>query len=203
MVENDPQMVLTGKVRLSYANLFQARKDSKNPEKDAKYSCLLLIPKSDTATIQALKKAQRAAAIDAGGKVPAGKALPPGWKNTLRDGDEERDTEEKPEYLEHMFVNASSKRRPGVVDQKRVPITEEDGEFGIKSGDFVRASIRAFAYDATDQGGGKGVTFALEHIQKWSTGEALGGVASKAEDVFDDLEMEDEELDGGDTGSLL
>lgn len=191
MVENDPQMVITGKVRVSYLNVFKPRKKNEDDE-DPRYSALLLIPKSDTATINAIKKAQKAC-MPALQELMGGKK-PIGWKNTLRDGDEERDTEEQPEYAGHMFMNVSSKRKPGVVDQNRQPITEDDGEFGIKSGDYARVAIRAFAFKRPDA---KGITFGLEHIQKWAEGEALGGVFSKAEDVFDDLEMDEDEDNSG------
>lgn len=46
MYQNDPMKVLTGEVRLSYANLTTPR--AAKPGGEAKYSVTLLIPKSDT-----------------------------------------------------------------------------------------------------------------------------------------------------------
>ena len=97
--------VVTGKVRLSYANLFEARASQEGGE--AKYSVSLIIPKSDTATINAIKKAideviQAEKATKFGGKDK-------GLKNPLRDGDLEKDEQT---YEGSMIINASSKQRP-------------------------------------------------------------------------------------------
>ena len=53
--------VVTGEARLSFVNLFEPKKIGEN-DKDAKYSCTVIIPKSDTRTIQAIQAAIKAAA---------------------------------------------------------------------------------------------------------------------------------------------
>ena len=56
---NKDTKVVTGKVRLSYCNLFQPK--ASDDGQDAKYSCTLLVPKSDKITIQKIKAAVEAA----------------------------------------------------------------------------------------------------------------------------------------------
>ena len=82
--------VVTGVVRLSYANIWEpASINGSNP----KYSVSLIIPKSDTKTLDAINAAVDAAikegAAKFGGKIPNKAAL----KLPLRDGDTERDDE--------------------------------------------------------------------------------------------------------------
>ncbi|MDF0152937.1 DUF2815 family protein, partial [Staphylococcus pseudintermedius] len=66
--------VITGKVRASYAHIFEPH--SMQEGQDAKYSVSLIIPKSDTNTIEAIEKAIEEAkeagkATKFGGKIPA------------------------------------------------------------------------------------------------------------------------------------
>lgn len=82
--------VVTGVVRLSYANVWEAVSINGGTPK---YSVSLIIPKSDTKTIEAINAAVDAAikegAAKFGGKIPNKAAL----KLPLRDGDVERDDE--------------------------------------------------------------------------------------------------------------
>lgn len=161
--------VVTGKVRLSYVNVFQPR--ASMPGQEPKYSICVLIPKTDTATVNKVKAAIQAAAEAGkalwGGKVPAVK-LP------LRDGDAERDS---PEYKGHWFINASSKQRPGVVDASVQPILDASE---IVSGDYGRVSLNFYPYA---QQGNRGVGAGLQNVQKLADGEPLSG-RSRAEDDF-------------------
>ena len=67
MYQNIPTKVLTGEVRLSYANLTAPRAAQQGGE--AKYSVTLLIPKTDTATKANIDSSAEAAAQDALGKL--------------------------------------------------------------------------------------------------------------------------------------
>ena len=58
------------------------------------------------------------------GIAKLGGKIPPTWKNPLRDGDTERP--DNPEYAGHMFVNANSDNRPGIVDVNLNPIIEKE-----------------------------------------------------------------------------
>lgn len=74
MYQNDAMKVLTGEVRLSYANLTTPRAAQQGGE--PKYSVTLLIPKSDAATKADIDAAIQAAANEAMAKVWNG-ARPP------------------------------------------------------------------------------------------------------------------------------
>lgn len=184
---NSDTKVVTGKVRLSYAHLFEPY--SPDPDQDEKYSTVILVDKSDRATIRAIKEAQQAA-LEAGKDSKFGGKIPKGWKNTFRDGDEDEkiDLDKNPEYEGCMFMTVSSKTAPGVVDRKRRPILDSAE---VYSGCYARVSINAFAFNTK---GNKGVSFGLNHVQKLSDGDYLGG-RSKAEDDFEELDDEFDDED--------
>lgn len=175
--------VVTGTVRLSFAHLFEPY--SNDPDQEPKYSVMLLIPKSDKATIKKIKDAQQAA-LEAGKTSRFGGSIPKNWKNTFRDADEEMDTEERTEMRGMMFMTVSSKTRPGIVDRNVNPILDSSE---VYSGCYARVSINAFAFNTQ---GSKGVSFGLNHVQKIADGDYLGG-RSKAEDDFEALGEDDDD----------
>jgi hypothetical protein len=179
--------VVTGKVRLSYTHVFEPYSQDGDAA-DAKYSTVLLVPKSDKATIRKLRAAQEAA-LEAGKTSRFNGSIPKSWQDTIHDGDEEADLERNPEYAGHLFLSVSSKTKPGVVDQNVQPILDSTE---VYSGCYARVSINAFAFNYK---GKKGVSFGLNHLQKIADGDFLGG-RSKAEDDFD-------ALDDGDDDSLI
>lgn len=174
MSEQNPTKVVTGTVRLSYVHLFEpfSNIDGQEP----RYSAVLLIPKSDTKTISAMKAAQQAALENAKDNVFDGK-IPKNWKNTLHDGDEEGDLDKNPEYEGHMYISvANAKNKPGVVDANVQPILSPTE---VYSGCYARASINAFAFN---RAGNRGVSFGLNHVQKVEDGEPLDGRTSPEDD---------------------
>lgn len=179
---NQATKVVTGRVRLSYVHLFEAF--AQKPDQDAKFSCVILIPKSDKATLKKIKEAQAAALEN--GKAKFGGKIPVNWGNTLHDGDEEADLERNPEYEGHYYMSIGAKTRPGIVDQNVNPIMDSTE---VYSGCYARVSMNAFAYNTS---GNKGVSFGLNHVQKLADGEPLGG-RSRAEDDFDAVGDDDED----------
>ena len=172
--------VITGKVRLSYVHLFEPY--SPDEDKAPRYSCVILIPKTDKATMRSIREAQKAALENGVSSVFGGK-LPREWHDTIKDGDDEdqTDLERNPEYAGHWYMSIAAKTKPGIVDQRREPITDSSD---VYSGCYARISMNAFAYNVK---GNKGVSFGLNHVQKWADGDFLGG-RSRAEDEFDDLD---------------
>lgn len=168
--------VITGKVRLSYVHLFEAF--ANQPDQDPKFSTVILVPKSDKATIKKIEAAQQVA-LENGKATKFNGRIPANWKNTFRDGDEEGDLEKNPEFAGHMFMTVSNKTRPGVVDQSLNPILDSTE---LYSGAYARVSINAFPFNTQ---GNKGVSFGLNNVQKLADGEPLGGVSVKAEDEFE------------------
>lgn len=176
--------VVTGKVRLSYVHLFEPFAQNANDEE--KFSCVLLIPKSDKATLRKIQDAFDAAA-EQGKNTKFGGTIPRNLATTLHDGDEEGDLEKNPEYEGHMYMSVSSKTRPGLVDADVNPILDSTE---LYSGAYARVSINAFPYEYR---GKKGVSFGLNHVQKIADGDFLGG-RSRAEDDFDPIDVDDEDL---------
>lgn len=170
--------VITGKVRFSYAHVFEptAIEEGNTP----KYSVALIIPKSDTNTIDKIKKAIKEAAEE--GKAKFGGKIPNNYKNPLRDGDEER--EDDPAFENSYFINASSTRKPQIVDRNLDEIIDRDEFY---SGCYGRASINFYAFNTA---GNKGVAAGLNNLQKLEDGERLGG-GSTAEQDFADFDDDD------------
>lgn len=174
--------VVTGKVRFSFVNVFEARAFGENQA--AKYSVMLMIPKSDVATIQRCKNAIDAAARK-GQATKFGGKLPPILKTTFKDADKDTDQDgnifaEKWEYTAgHYIINVSSKNQPQVVDAARNPIINP---VEFYSGCYGRASINFFAYN---NNGNKGVSAGLNNLQKLEDGEGLGGFTSAEQDFAD------------------
>ena len=104
--------------RISFANIFEAKSINGG---DAKYSVSCLIPKTDKETLLAIHKAVEAAKEDGKTRKWGGK-IPPNLKMPLRDGDIDRPDDEN--YQECMFINATSKDAPQVVDRRVQPITD-------------------------------------------------------------------------------
>ena len=161
--------VVTGKVRFSYAHVFepQAAQEGGVP----KYSVSIIIPKSDKDTIERINKAIEQVKED--NKSVLDGTITKGLKGGLRDGDAEKDD---PAYANSYFINANSQQKPGVVDQDLNPIIDRSEFY---SGCFGRASVSFFAYNSN---GSKGVGCGLNNVQKMEEGEKLGGATTAAED---------------------
>jgi hypothetical protein len=173
-----PTKVITGKVRLSYVNIFKSR--AFVPGQEAKFSLCILVDKKDKATIDKINKAIEAAkkqgvADKWGGKIPAN------LKTPLRDGDEERATESE-EYAGMYFLNANSNQKPGILDRDKLEILDPTE---VYSGCYGRVSINFFPFNSN---GNKGIAVGLNNVQKLEDGEALGGARASAEDDFADNE---------------
>ena len=175
--------IVTGEVRLSYANIWEPKSIQGSKPK---YSVSLIIPKSDQATLTAINRAIDAAIAAGtakfGGKKPGKAAL----KLPLRDGDVERDDEA---YAGCMFLNANSLNAPQVVDEAVAPILDRAE---VYSGCYARVSMNAFPYNYK---GKKGISFGLNHIQKIADGDFLGG-RSRAEDDFESYETDEDDESG-------
>ena len=174
--------VTTGKVRLSYAHLFEPHSIEGN---EPKYSVSVIIPKSDKETIKAINEAIAEAKEQGKGKWNG--KVPGNLKTPLRDGDVDREDDEA--YAGCYFLNANSKNKPGVVDADVQPILDTTE---VYSGCYARLTLNFYAYNAN---GNKGIAAGLGNVQKLADGEPLGGF-SRAEDDFDSVESaEDSFLD--------
>ena len=171
-----PTKVITGvNTRWSYTNVWDPKSINGGTPK---YSVSLIIPKSDTATVNKINAAIQAAYEEGQGKLKGnGKSVPPlsAIKLPLRDGDLERPDDEA--YRDSYFINANSASAPGIVNADCSPILERSE---VYSGVYGRASINLYAFNSN---GNRGIACGLNNLQKIRDGEPLGG-KSRAEDDF-------------------
>lgn len=165
--------IVTGAVIFSYCHVFEP--DSFNGSEPA-YSVQLIINKSDTKTVEAIKGAIKAA-YEAGkaklGNTPMNKLRIP-----LRDGDADRPDD--PLYAGRYFMNAKTKTQPEIVDKNRQEILDPREFY---SGCIGRASINFFTYNTS---GSKGIGVGLNNLQKLADGTPLGGRSRASDDFGDD-----------------
>ena len=180
--------MITPEMILSYPVLFEAKE---NLSGVLKFSCSLLIDKSDEAGVKELQDAIEKAKLKGkstiwGGKIPNFRYKP------LRDGDEELASGEKedPVYKGKYFLNCTSNEAPGVVGPDAKPLMDRKL---IYAGCVVRADINPFPYD---NGGNKGIGWGLNNIMKVRDGERLDG-RMDAEDAFASFAQEPPEDEGG------
>ena len=180
----NPTKVITGKhTVMSYLNV----NEPKTPLGGGtpKYSVSIIIPKSDTVTIEKIKAAIKAAYEEGQSKLKGNSKVVPeleDLKTPLRDGDKERPGDEA--YANSWFINANSVTKPGVVDADRNPILDSSE---LYSGIIGRASVNFYAYNSN---GNRGIACGLNNIQKLADGKPLGG-HSRPEDDFADDDDED------------
>lgn len=167
--------------RISFANIWEPKSINGGEEK---YSVSCIIPKGDKRTLARIQKAVEAAKESGKEKKWSGK-IPPNLKLPLRDGDIDRPDDEA--YADAMFINATSKDAPQIVDRKVDPILDP---MECGSGDYCNVSVNFFAFNAN---GNRGVAAGLGNIQKIRSGERLAGKASASSDfsvVEDDEDIE-------------
>lgn len=175
----------TGKARLSYAYLFKvhAREAGDTP----KFSCSLIIPKTDAKNIERYKAAMREMVADPGNINKWGTNNAAALKMPLRDGDKEKPDDAN--YKNSYFINASANAEypPKVVTFDRQPV-EDPSE--VYSGCYVQAVLTFFAYNTR---GNKGVGVGLRAIRKISDGEPITGGGVTDSD-FDDSVLSDKDV---------
>lgn len=172
-------MIRTGLVRIVYPKLF---KPESFENSEPKYSVLLMIPKTDKVTMNAIKQVH-------GELVKSKFGSNFKSKNPLiKDGDESEFADLHGYYL----MRASSKRKPDVVKSQGgafVALTEDE----IKGGDWAIVSLRLYAYDKAMN---KGISAGLNNLLLVARDEALGGGSTSAADDFGDIsavaELEDD-----------
>jgi len=168
--------VITGKIRMSFVNVFKPRAHTAGAEE--KYSVTILLPKTDVTTKANIDAAIQAAIAQ--GKEKWNGVVPPNVPNPIRDGDglKQDGTPFGSECKGHWVFTASAKvdYKPEVIDQYYQPVLDQSE---IYSGCYGRISVNFFPYFFA---GKKGVGCGLNNVQKLSDGEPLSGRASAAED---------------------
>lgn len=173
---SNPTKVITGpKTRWSYANIWEPKAIGEGVT--PKYSVSLIIPKTDTVTVNKVKAAIQAAYLEGESKLKGtAKTVPPlaAIKSPLRDGDVERPEDEA--YANAYFINANSITPPGIVDSNLDEIMTKSE---VYSGVYGRASISFYAFNTN---GNRGIACGLNNLQKVADGEPLGSRVSAESD---------------------
>ncbi len=187
-MDKKQQIIVTPEFRVSYPNVFKARKNDMNGKDE--YSIVALFKKGED-----LSKLKAAAEEAMAKKFGADKKKwPKNFKTPFRDqGEKEKTADDGSVFLPDgyvagaIFMNLRSQRRPIVVDRGRNEITP-DREEDFYPGCYARANVSCYAYDTA---GNKGVSFGLSMIQKLRDGEAFSG-RPKVEEAFEALADEEE-----------
>lgn len=179
-------------VRCSYVFIDQPRK--KDNGEPGNYSLQVLLPKNDP-QVKKLQRIVDKVLVDKFGEAAAKKKAR--YKLPLRDGDEERDSEE---YEGMFFLNANSGRRPGIVNRNNEPADADDLEEYGYSGAYYHVSVNVYAFDAKD-GGKPGIAIGLNNVMLRKKGERLDGstnatseFADFAEEGADNDDFDDDDI---------
>lgn len=178
--------------RMCYANIWEAKSILGS---EPKFSVSCLFDKEDTNTIEMIKKAIEAAKAEGKSKYGDKFLTGSGFKDPLRDGDIER-SDDAP-YEGMMFVNATSKDAPEIVDRKKAPITDP---MKVGSGDYAMITINFYPFNA--QGTSKGIAAGLSNIQFTARGDRLAG-KSTADKDFDELPGDDDDALSGELPDFI
>jgi hypothetical protein len=170
-------------VRISYTqSLFTAQQVQGQGE--AKFSSGFIFPRNHP-SVPALQEAV----------INAAKAKwPTKWEEILKqlkaadrlpvhDGDAKADS---PGYAGNLYMNASNKLRPLVVDDLRQPLTAADGK--PYSGSYVNAIVEIWAQDNQY---GKRINASLLGVQFVRDGERLAGGSVASADDFQEIPRKD------------
>ena len=165
----DALTLVTPKATLSFPHFDQPQQPQPGSGGKAKYSGVFVFA---AGTDLAPLKAAVMAAAEA--KWP-GKAAAMFKSNALR-SPFRTDGESKGYAEGSTFISARSEQKPGLVylhagaDNKPARVADADVREVFYPGAQVRAQLRAFAYDSN---GNKGVSFALNNVQKLGDGPRL------------------------------
>lgn len=196
-MSDNKTLVVTPKAILSYPHLDKPQAGKKSTDK-AKYSAALVFPEGSD--LSALQAAVIAAAEEKFGTKGVEMLRTGALRSPFR-----KDAEAKGYKPGSVFINTRSERKPGLVylhagsekdaNGKPLParIPDDKVRDDLYPGCFVRAQLRAFYYDSE---GNKGISFALNNVQKLGDGERIDG-RQDATDVFEaDLSAAPASLDG-------
>lgn len=164
--------VMTPAFRISYPNLFKAKKNDLNGKDE--FSVVALFPKG--ANLDALKKAAQAAVVKKFGSDQS--KWPKNMRSPFRDQSEREKDGVMPAGHEKgaFFMTLKSSDKPLIVDENAQPILDTST---VYAGCWMQAQVNAYAYL---QKGNAGVSFGLAGIQKVKDDQPLGGGRASLQD---------------------
>lgn len=166
--------------------------------KNGKYSVQPLIEKG-SANYKKIMQAQKEVLIEAFGEKAwktKGK-----YKLAVRDGDADIENGGEPKEEEHyrdvVFLNVNNDKKPGVVNRRNEPATDEDIESYGYSGCYFHVSVNLYSFDSKKDDANKpGIGAGLVNVMLRKEGDRLDGSVS-AVDEFSEF-AEDDEIDSSD-----
>lgn len=177
--------IITGNVQASYAHVFipSAIRGSDDP----KYSCCLLLDKSDKTEyakwVKAVKEAIAEGVVKR--KFTGAMTKDPKFKLPIRDGDFELSTEAKKgaEWEGKWFINANmnpfdkdgNPQKPEILKASHGEVVDIVDSKEFYSGCICKADISIYPYNS---GGSKGIAIGLNSLFKISDGTRLDGRSS-------------------------
>lgn len=174
-------------VRLSFPDLFVAK--SVQADGEPKFSAAFLLDKEEHADLIVQCKTLAWAAAKEHFKDKAKELIQKGkLKIFLHEGNE-KDYEGYDES--NMYISASSKKRPTVIDRDKTPLAEADGR--PYAGCYVNAVVRVWVQDNQF---GKRINAELMGVQFVKDGEAFGA-APLSDDAFENLDEKEGKGGGG------
>lgn len=177
--ETDIAIIKLEGVRLSFPHLFEPHAMEEGQEK--KYGATFILDNdTHSKTLDKIESVIARLALDFWKKKIS-------FKTCLRDGNDKADMDGYGDGV--MFIAASRKTRPAVVDRQVNPLIEEDGI--IYAGCWVNATIRLWVQDNK---WGKRVNAELRAVQFVKDGESFGAGPVNAEDEFAAI---DADIDSG------
>jgi hypothetical protein len=166
----DPAIIKLANVRLSFPHLFQPHAMEEGQEKKYGASFIMDNVKHDALITQIENTIERLALDHWKKKMH--------FKTCLRDGNEKPNMDGYGDGV--MFLTASRKTRPPVVNRDVSPLTEEDGV--IYAGCWVNTTVRLWVQDNK---WGKRVNAELRAVQFVADGESFGAGPVNAEEEFE------------------
>ena len=181
--------LVTTEARLCYVNVFTPRVSTISKNQEAKYSVMLLIPKTDKEGILAIQKALAEVKKENTSLFSQSSAV---FNIPLKDGDEKRKIEGEfddsgnpvttteyvkkgEEFRGHYYISLSDLAKPTVILQKGgVPAQQKD----VYSGCYGRAMVTFFPYAKKES---RGISAGFTGLLITKDGESLEGGASEAE----------------------
>lgn len=194
MSSTDKNIVVGGPGRLVRFSFAEVLKPRHNEDSDRdEYSVMLLIPKTDKKTLQAIRKE-----VDRFKAEIYGKNVPRNFTDPLKDGDEYYSSntgEQDRNRLGCYYLTAKTLFPPDVrklVAGKKVKAETDDDFY---SGCYGIASINFYNYDNK---GKKGISAGLSSCMKIKDGKRLGGGVADADKDYADMDMSEFEADQDD-----
>lgn len=179
---NNNTSVTLSNIRISYEHLM--RPYAREANKEPRYSCTILLPKTDVAGKARLDAAIEAAK-QAGVSFLFGGVMPPNLRTPIRDGDGYTENGDKfgAECAGCWVITAatSADRPVEIVDRNMNRIIDAAQ---VYSGMYANINVRFYVYDRDER---RGIGCALGPVQKVADGERLWSSTPTAADCFTSL----------------